>query len=276
MTASLPRITFLTKILVLAGVVHLVTGEATVEGQPGEVLAAESNRSIQAAIGSAPVYWALRNPQVRQQLGLTEQQLDSITEIGREFVKAARGAWVGVKDLTPEERRKKYEEIRRQTQQRMQEARRKIKDVLTAEQYDKLLMAQLRVRGLRVLQGEPCVKALSITEDQRRILEEKTNAMNGKLRQLQRQMQKLRDEAFDDAIEVLTPEQIAKLKDMEARGQRFSGAVAVQAVSAQPRPAAAVRQPMKVRAIQLEKKPVRAQLKVQPAPLLRAEKAQAD
>jgi len=264
MATPFPNITFLTKVLVLAGVVQLATAEGTVEARSGEVIAAKSDQTIRAAVSSSPIYWALRKPEVRRELGLTQQQRRRIVRIGTEFVKASRGAWVGVKDLEPEQRRKKYQEIRVQTQLRMEEARKKIKDVLTAEQYDKLLMAQLRVRGLRVLQSEPCVQRLSVTEDQRKKLTRKTAELSKKISELQQQMQKVRDEAFDDAIEVLTPEQIEKLKRMEASGPRAWGAVGLPTLSAQGRPAAAVRRPMKVPAVELKKNPFRAPLKAQP------------
>jgi hypothetical protein len=268
MSPRLPNITFLTKVLVFAGVVQLITAEATVEGRPGEVLETKNPRAIQASHLSLPLYWTLRNPQVQKELNLTQQQLISIGRIGADFVATSREDWAGVMDLEPEDRPQKYQKIRQNTQRRLELVGRKVREVLTPEQFDRLMMAQLRLRGVRVLHAEPAAQRLGIDDEQKRLIRQKTSVMNQRLRVLEQQMQKVRDETFDETMQVLRPEQLRILKEMEASGQRPLGPLQLQSLSAQGRPAAALRQPARAQPQKVSPQAIRAQPHTRPVPTL--------
>jgi hypothetical protein len=210
-------------VLVLAGVVQLVTAEASLEGRSGEVLAAEGQpRKAVMAQGTqhyySPGFWSLRIPGVRKEIGLSDEQDKKIQAIAEKHTTEVRKLWADLKDLKPEERQEKYREIREKTQKLTEQARAKTEEILSAEQQDKLLLIQARRRGPWMLNSPAYQQKLGITDKQKASIQQKMDKMQEEMKQLQEKMQKLRNKTYDEVFELLTPEQVDKLKEMQTGG----------------------------------------------------------
>lgn len=138
----------------------------------------------------------LRSPQVQEKLELTEEQQDELEKV---FAK-----------------HKEFVQKRAERQRKLQQAaNEKALEVLTEEQLEKAKEALLKTYGAMMLRhpsraGSP----IELTEEQRERIDEifasvveKGQAWGAKARNAHRK-------ATDKAIEILTPEQIEKLKDI--------------------------------------------------------------
>ena len=149
-----------------------------------------------------------------------------------------------MRDLSPEERQAKRREMREKMETQMKEARKKVEAILTPAQIERLKQIRVQLAGPAVFgnsdvakaTGMPDVaKALDITQEQRdkiRGLVEKLRGERGeraklrdlspeerrkKMAELREKLQKTRQEAMKAVLEVLTPEQKAKLEKLEGK-----------------------------------------------------------
>lgn len=162
------------------------------------------------------VYWSLGRKSVRDEVGITAEQTEQLKEISRKFTEASRpatgpGDWA---KLAPEERRQKYAEMMAENRKRMGDFSKQVQEVLTADQKEKLEMIDIRQHVLELLLSAPTAAKLGLSDEQRGRLRKNREACQAKTSELQRQIQKLHDQAGQAALELLTPDQIEKLKRM--------------------------------------------------------------
>jgi Spy/CpxP family protein refolding chaperone len=224
-------------VLVLPAVIRLVTTAVILLGSGAALIAAEGQARPAVAAPRTNVYyapgmWSLRLPGAGEEIGLSDEQDKKIQDIGQQYTKDIQQLWAGLKELKPAERQKKYQELRGKQQALMQAAQKKTREVLSDEQWDKLLLLQVRRRGPWLLNNAAYQKKLSISDEQKASIDKKIEQLQEKMKAMQAKMQKLRERASDDIFKLLTDEQINKLKEMESSGRPY--ALGGQAAGGQP------------------------------------------
>ena len=93
-----------------------------------------------------------------------------------------------------------------------------VQDVLTADQKHKFELLDLRQQAMQLLFFTPDAEKLGLSDRQKEKLRKDRDEHHRKMNELQRQIQKLHDQASKAALEMLTPEQIEKLKTLRRAG----------------------------------------------------------
>ena len=111
----------------------------------------------------------LLNKSVQEELKLTKEQQDKLTEAGKTVQEKMREAFQGLRDLQPDERRQKMEALRKETSETLTKAA-----ALTSKQSARLneieLQQGVRTRGLAVFNQADVQKKLNLTDDQKSAL----------------------------------------------------------------------------------------------------------
>lgn len=176
-----------------------------VQAQPGQV---------QRTYGTFPAvqgFYMLRMPNVQKDLELIPEQVEKLEKIGKQYYDQMRQDWSGMGDLSPEERQKKYQEVRQQQQKRAEEVAKQIKEVLLPQQLKQLEDMNFRSRAPYMLRSPQVMEKLELTEEQKEKLKKAQEDLQEKMRELQK-------EAFDDALKVLTKEQKKQLREITEQG----------------------------------------------------------
>lgn len=108
---------------------------------------------------------------VQKELGLTTEQTEKLKVITDEAQKSMRDLF-GQRPAEGEDREKAREAMREKMQAAAKEITSKVEGVLTPEQKKRLKEIQLQSQGTRALVSDEVVKALNITEEQKKKIEE--------------------------------------------------------------------------------------------------------
>ncbi len=108
---------------------------------------------------------------VQKELGLSTEQTDKLKLITEESQKQMRELF-GARPAEGEDREKAREAMREKMTAAAKEITSKVEAVLTPEQKKRLKEIQLQAQGTRALVSEEVVKALNITEEQKKKIEE--------------------------------------------------------------------------------------------------------
>lgn len=214
--------------LLALGVVLAVVGLGTAQAQPPGPGGPGFRPGFGPGMGGGPVM-LLMNPQVQKELGLTEEQIGKLREVGRSLMEQSRERFQGLRDLSPEERRQRMAALMEEARAQAEEA---LKPVLTAEQLKRLRQIELQVAlqgpgGVRTLLRKDVAEALGLTEEQRQKLEALADKIAEQMReafrpgagpeareQMQKRMEELRGEARAEVEKILNQEQLGKLKEL--------------------------------------------------------------
>jgi len=162
----------------------------------------------------------LRNEAVRKELDLVDDQAKKVDEVVNSIREEMRSQFSdtfrNMRNLSEEERREKFTEIREKMTTMAKDAEAKIGDVLLAPQVERLnqiaFQQSARRRGTTgALESPEVVKELGLTEDQIAKLKERAAEVQKEFVEKQAE---LREEMRDKILDVLTPEQQKKIKDM--------------------------------------------------------------
>lgn len=186
----------------------------------------------------------IQQQDVQKEIELTEDQQSELRtladtirdEVGEEM----RGMFQGMRDLSDEEREAKMAEIRTRFEEIGKDAESRMQKVLLPHQFDRLkqidLQSRLQRGGASALSEGELADTLGLSESQRDQLREKQEQVQ---KELDEKIGQLRVDARNQLLEVLTPEQRAKLQGMMGadfalrepqfgppggRGGRFGGA----------------------------------------------------
>ncbi|MCE9525947.1 MAG: hypothetical protein K8R36_07825 [Planctomycetales bacterium] len=163
----------------------------------------------------------LGDENVRKDLGITEDQQKKMEAFQAKVREEMGQVFQGLRDLTDEERTAKFAEIQKKMADMTTAAE---KEILLPKQVERLKQISFQSRINRggtvdALSNEDIAKDLGITEAQKEALkkasEEATAEMNEK-------MTKLRDEARQKILSVLTAEQQAKIKKLSGEPITFA------------------------------------------------------
>jgi Spy/CpxP family protein refolding chaperone len=158
----------------------------------------------------------LQDADVRKELEIVPDQEAKLNKIREEFGAKAREAFSGLRDLSDDQRREAFAKMRDKFQEMQKEVEKKVDEVLLPNQQERLRQLTVQSRARRggagdALASEEVAKALGITEEQKKRLAEVSQQVQ---KDVQEKMQKIRAEAEQTILNVLTPEQQAKWKEM--------------------------------------------------------------
>ena len=174
--------------------------------------------------GPMMMLFLLNNPQVQQELKLTEEQHDKVSALGEQLREKFRGLGQELRVFSPEEREKRVQAVN-------EEVERELAKVLKKEQLQRLKQIALQVEGLAALARPEIAKQVGLTEGQQQQIREILREANEKRRALFqqgppadrqamfREMQKIREWVDEQIGKLLTEQQ--KKKWQELIGEPF-------------------------------------------------------
>lgn len=169
------------------------------------------------------------NEQLQKELKIDDEQKEKIKTIAEE-ARSAGGGFRDFRDLSEEERNKRFEEMRK----RGEETNKKIEGLLKPEQLARLRGIYLQIGGTAALTDPEIAKELKLSDDTvkqiKTISEEigkKRREIRGKMRdasdeertKLREESEKLGKEATEESLAQLSPEQKAQVEKM--KGDKF-------------------------------------------------------
>lgn len=184
-----------------------VLGSSAIGQQGGQVAA----RDARAQYPAIPGFYMLRQEYVQKELDLADEQKQKLQELGKKYYEDIRRDWTGLRDLSAEQRKAKYAEIREENQKRTEALRKEMEKVLSPQQLDALKQINLRSRGPYALQNPRILDQMGVTAQQKEGLRKLREEYQERTRQLQK-------ESFEKCLEVLTPEQRKQFEEMGADG----------------------------------------------------------
>jgi len=172
----------------------------------------------------------LRDEQAREELGITEDQMEKLQDIQRKAGERMREMFSGMRDLPEDERRERFAEMREKMTEQQAELQKEVDEVLLPQQRDRLrqisLQQRMRFGAQNALASPDVAKELGITDEQREKLQKAAEEAQEELR---KKTEELQEQAKQKVLSVLTPAQQDKLKQLIGEpanlggGQRFGG-----------------------------------------------------
>jgi hypothetical protein len=155
---------------------------------------------------------------VQKELDIVDDQMERVREIQKEQGEAFRNMFSGMRDkireMDDEERQQAFGEIREKMQASNEEFNKKVHDVLLPEQVQRLKQIQAQMENQRGGLGsvsDSLTKELGITDEQKSAMKEKADQVR---KDLTEKLTKLRQQAQDEILSVLDPEQQKKYREM--------------------------------------------------------------
>lgn len=167
---------------------------------------------------NVPGFGSLAQELVRKELELVPEQAEDIKKVAKEFQGKMREVYAPLqnRELSNEERQKLYQEMQQRLVELNKEADQQVRKILLPHQIKTLETAELRMRIGGMLQYGQVLERAGLTEEQRKDL------LKNRV-ELAQKMYDLQKEAFEDALKILTPEQIDKLKNPMYGGAQAGG-----------------------------------------------------
>ncbi len=142
-------------------------------------------------IGPMLMVGLLRNPQVQQELKLTDQQKQQLEQMGQQWREKMRG----LRDLPPEERRQRVEAMR-------SEVEKQLSTILNDQQMKRLKQIALQVEGYAALGRPEIAEQVGLTKEQRQKVGDILRQAAEKRREVFQQGQGDRQAAFQRMREI--------------------------------------------------------------------------
>jgi len=172
-----------------------------------------------------PGYWMLSQESVQKEIGLSDEQKEKLKAIGKKYYEQVRQGYqrqsaIKWQELSEEERKQKMEEMRKKSAEAYKKRQeitdaltKQVEEVLSAEQLSALKDIEFRQRAGYMLRNSRVLEAIGVNKKQQARLEKNQQQLNAKMRELQRK-------AGEKAFEILTPEQMEKLRKLHKEGYR--------------------------------------------------------
>jgi Spy/CpxP family protein refolding chaperone len=170
----------------------------------------------------------LQQEVVGKDLELSDSQKAELKEMAEKAMASMRGGMPdreAMAKLSDEERRARFDEMRKKMEARLAEGKAQIEKILTADQIERLRQIAVQVRGTMALDDKEVQDELGIKDDQKAKLREIRAAQMKKMfrppgEQPQggrERFQAMRKEFDAEILAVLTEEQKQKLEDMKGK-----------------------------------------------------------
>lgn len=171
----------------------------------------------------------LSNEQVQKELELTTEQVADLGKLRESQQTQMRESFSGLRDLSEEERRAKFEELRPKLEAAQKESREKLLEILLPHQQERLKQISLQLRGPAAIDDPEVASELKITDEQKEKLASTRETLREKMQALFREgaggegmrekFQALRKENEEALLGVLTAEQRERLEKL--KGEKF-------------------------------------------------------
>jgi Spy/CpxP family protein refolding chaperone len=175
----------------------------------------------------------LNGEAVQKELGLTDEQKKTISQLSDQMRADALEIMSGLQDLSPEEQKEHMPELMKMVGDKGKEMQAKIDQMLDKKQVTRLKELSLQNRGAQALEDDEVIAALKITDDQKKKLtdvrEEGAKKMEetmqslrsggGDQGEIRQKLMAMRKELGDKALAVLTSEQRQQFDKM--KGPKF-------------------------------------------------------
>jgi hypothetical protein len=160
--------------------------------------------------------------EVRKELNTSDQQNKQIEELNTELQNQFRAAFGNInfqemQDLKPEERQKRFAEVRKKSEEAGKKADEKLKAILDAKQWTRLEQLQFQRDGIAALNRPEIAKQLGLTDEQKRKIGDAARGGFGPFGP----GPEARDKALADAVALLTAEQKAKWQELRGKDFKF-------------------------------------------------------
>lgn len=159
--------------------------------------------------GPMSLLFLATNPQVQQELKLTEEQREKVSSLRQQLGEKFRGLGLELRKLPPEEALKRTQEIR-------EEVEKELAKILEEKQLKRLKQIELQVEGLAALARPEVAEKVGLNEKQRQRVREIVKEAFEKRRALSlssnrqaifQEMQKIRQWVDEEINKLLTEEQ---------------------------------------------------------------------
>jgi hypothetical protein len=175
----------------------------------------------------------LANEQVQKEIELLPEQLADFTKLREEVGTKMREQFAGIRDLSDDERRKKFEEMRPEMEKTQKELAEKMKGILLPHQNDRLRELFVQAAGARALEDDGIAAELKLSDDQRKRITEVREKQREKFGALfqnrgegndedrRKQFETLREEGTKLTLDVLSSEQRDQFEKMKGEKVDF-------------------------------------------------------
>jgi Spy/CpxP family protein refolding chaperone len=178
--------------------------------------------------GSGPSQLLLRE-EVQKELGLTPEQIKQVKDINDEIRAGLDQEFVKLSTLTGRDRDRKKQELGTRIKER---ARSSVKKIITPEQHRRLDEIALQAAGVQGFKEERVETELALTREQKAQIQ---NLMQEGIMEIQqffkntleeyeksqKRAAEIRDQTYDKALAVLTPDQRKKWEEMQGKPFEF-------------------------------------------------------
>jgi hypothetical protein len=166
--------------------------------------------------GGDGIMTLLQDERIRQELDMVEDQNAELQSLRDELTQGMRELFDGMRDLSPEERRERFDEIREEMDQKRKDIEEKVNNMLLPHQQKRLQQLIFQSQGRRggalgFAANDNILEKLGVTEEQKNQLREKSEQVR---KDLDEKIAKLRKDAVDDLLSVLSAEQRQKYQDL--------------------------------------------------------------
>jgi Spy/CpxP family protein refolding chaperone len=169
--------------------------------------------------GGGGLIGLLMREDVQQEIQLVDEQRDKVMTVAEDvrdkMREEMRGMFEQMRELSDDERRERFGEIRSKMEQMNADVETQLKKALLPHQLQRLKQIDLQVRmqsrGEGGLSSRAVADALELSDDQREKLEQRAEEVR---RELQEKIRQAQAEAREKMLDVLTPEQKAKLEEL--------------------------------------------------------------
>jgi len=185
-------------LVVLVAAAALLVASAAVAQPPGGRPGGPRGPGMMMAgpgmgFGGGSALGLLRLEQVRKELELVDDQVAKLNQLAEKLRSEMRERFSGLRDLSPEERRAKMQELGQELRKRNEELEAEVKKILLPHQLTRLEEIRLQLMGLRALDDPKVAEALGITEEQKAKMQQIREQAREKMRSLFEQMRGMRD-----------------------------------------------------------------------------------
>ncbi|MEW4561714.1 hypothetical protein AB1K70_04265 [Bremerella sp. JC770] len=194
--------------LVCTAAVVFATSSAMAQGPGGR---GPGGRGAGGPGGGGDLFGLLNNESVQKELEIVPSQLDDIRELGQEMRESMRDMFQGMRNASEDERREMFDKLR----SAREDMEADLSKVLMPAQLERLKQIQVQQqssgRGGVSFANPRIAEALGLTEAQLADLREKAEELQTEMRA---KVEELRKQADDELLQMLTPEQQKKWKEM--------------------------------------------------------------
>lgn len=159
------------------------------------------------AVYYLPGFWSLAQESVRKEIDLVPEQDQKLLAISKDYQTKMNEFYAPLRDpkIPQEERTQKFKEAQEKLTTLNQDTTKQVKEILLPHQIKTLDQIDLRQKAATMLQYAPYVEKLNLSDEAKEKIKKKRDALNEAVAKLQR-------EAFDEILQLLTPEQREQLK----------------------------------------------------------------